>query len=149
MVSAAHRLPRSSPALIVGGYAAIDRACRACWRSATLDQRLRDVSFDGRRRRRPTASTVLKQRVEGPLPASTACVGGPTPARGSTRLIEQSGVQTTPSAIVLISICVGGWSSALVALLFVTQPFAAPLAARRSALSLPFALSRCTAARRG
>jgi tight adherence protein B len=55
---------------------------------------------------------------------------------GLARLIEQSGVRTTPSAIVLISlggaVCVGG-----VTLLFSPQPIAAPLAGAAAALA-PF-----------
>src|SRR5687767_15021984 len=88
-------------ALIVGAYlVAVPRNS-----GRDLEQRLREVSSS------PTApeassadATILKRVAAGPMPALDRLVA--TTGAGSRlgRLIEQSGVQTSGSAIVLFSI---------------------------------------------
>jgi tight adherence protein B len=89
-----------------------------------LDRRLREVS--GREAELSDTQTFVNQRLEGPLPALDKVMG----EAGSSlaKLIEQAGVRTTPSAVMLMTV-----GSALVAgilcSLFVAQPLAWVLAA--------------------
>jgi tight adherence protein B len=91
-----------------------------------LDQRLHDVSFGVADIDPKDDSTVVKHAVQGPLPAFDRALSkfGPSLAR----LIEQSGVRTTPSAIAMMSL-VAGAAVGFAVSLFVATPFAAPLAA--------------------
>jgi hypothetical protein len=69
-----------------------------------LDRRLRDVS--GVRPEDPvdTASTVVRQEKLGPLPAIDRMVAVSPVGGKFRRLIEQSGVKTTASAIVVAAL---------------------------------------------
>jgi tight adherence protein B len=120
-------------ALIVGGYLlAVPRNS-----GRDLEQRLRELSSS------PSApetgaseATVLKRAAEGPMPALDRLVAATGAGSGLTRLIEQSGVQTTGSAIVLFSIGAAVGLGLLTAL-FVPQPFAGVAAGALGAMS-PF-----------
>jgi tight adherence protein B len=83
-----------------------------------MERRLREVSD---RDDTPQTASFIRERKSGPMPALDRAFGG----TGSplSRLIEQSGVVTTPSTIILSSI---GLSVALAvaSLMFVRQPFA-------------------------
>jgi tight adherence protein B len=65
-----------------------------------LQARLREVSDTA-----PAASDapLLMQRQEGPLPALDRLAGGTSAGAGLSRLIEQAGVRSTPSAVVVLS----------------------------------------------
>ena len=111
-------------ALIVGAYLALVSGVAA---QRQLDRRLREVSAG------PVAgdsatldATVVKRAAEGPLPAIDRLLTGSGAGLGLGRLIEQSGVKTTPSAIVMFSLgaAVG---VGLLAAMFVRVPFAGPL----------------------
>jgi tight adherence protein B len=103
-----------------------------------LDRRLREVtapspSADGA----PGDSTVLKQAAEGPMPAFDRMVAKTGAGFKLTRLIEQSGVQTTGGAIIMFSL-VAAAGLGLFAFMFVPQPVAALFAAGAGAFA-PFA----------
>jgi len=120
--------------LIVGGYLAAvpnDTAGR------DLEKRLRDVATPS-----PSAAeagmsdeSILKRVMEGPLPMLDRLVSQGAGSRLGL-LIEQSGVRTTGSAIVMVSIglAVG---LGLLTYLFVPQPLAAPVVALLGAF-VPF-----------
>ena len=120
--------------LIVGGYlAAVPRSAAG----RDLEQRLREVSTPS-----PSAleagvsdESILKRVLEGPLPMLDRLVSQGAGSRLGL-LIEQSGVRTTGSAIVMFSIgmAVG---LGLLAFLFVPQPLAAPAVALLGAFA-PF-----------
>jgi tight adherence protein B len=99
-----------------------------------MRQRLADVSL------RPDESTedgavLVKQRDGGPLPGvDRAILRTPLGTRLS-RLIEQSGVQTSPAAIIVISVLVAG-AAALICATFVRLPYA-PLAAGLLGVAAP------------
>jgi tight adherence protein B len=111
-----------------------------------LDRRLRDVSAD------PVADekadgdeTVLKHKLEGPLPGMDRLVSGTGAGKRVARLIDQSGVRTTPSALMLISLVAAAFAG-LITLFFVPQPLAA-LGAACFGLIVPvmFLMNRRTA----
>jgi tight adherence protein B len=84
-----------------------------------MERRLREVSY---RNEDPSGSptTYLRQRGEGPLPALDRVFNNDS---GLARLIEQSGVHTSPGTIVLVSL---GLSVifVLVSMMFVRVPIA-------------------------
>jgi tight adherence protein B len=89
-----------------------------------LEQRLRDVSsFDD-----PAAgegdSTVVKHKADGAVPGMDRLVSGTRVGSWLSRLIEQSGVNTTAGSIGVISIGIG-IAVGLMTALFVPQPMAA------------------------
>jgi tight adherence protein B len=87
----------------------------------------------------PTAldATVVKRTAEGPLPAVDRFLSGSRAGSGIARLIDQAGVKTTPSAIMMFSVCAAA-GFGLLAALFVRQPFAGPLVGALGAFA-PFA----------
>jgi tight adherence protein B len=94
-----------------------------------LDQRLRDVSTDVRTEDpAATDATVVKRGLEGPLPALDRLLSRSTLGVRLARLIEQSGLRTTPSGIAIISLALAAIIGVVISWL-VPQPFAAPLAA--------------------
>ena len=122
---------------IIGGYFAVT-LLPGVFAARALDRRLRDVSTDDPE---PDAKSgdesVLKHKLEGPLPGMDRLVSGTGAGKRMTRLIEQSGVRTTPSAMALICI-VSAAVCGLVTFLFVPQRFA-PLAAACLGGFMPFA----------
>jgi tight adherence protein B len=108
-----------------------------------LDERLREV---GGTTIDLTASTVVKQLQEGTLPAVERLIARTSAGPKMSRLIEQSGLQTTTSAIVILSV-ICAFVLWFVATLFVHAPFIGPLAGGIG-LSLPTLwLVRCRTAR--
>ena len=106
--------------LILGGYAAFTylQPMRAKRR---MEQRLRDVSapvFEA------TDTTVVMSHAEGPVPMLDRFSAATKAGNELATLIEQSGVQTTPSAIIMISLAAAGVVGLLV-LLVVGHLFAA------------------------
>jgi tight adherence protein B len=108
---------------ILGCYAAA-RAVPKLLAERRLEQRLFDVSpvvADG-------DPSVVKQQSIGPLPAIDRLIARASAMGWLSRLVEQSGVKTTPSAIVLYTIG-AGVAGATIAALFVRNPYATPAAA--------------------
>jgi tight adherence protein B len=115
--------------IIVGGYFAAAQL-PGILAERRLDRRLRDVSTDSAAAdpNAPAGETVLQHKLEGPLPGMDRLVSGTGAGKRVTRLIEQSGVRTTPSALGLISLVVAACCGFL-AYLFVPQPYAPAVAA--------------------
>ena len=119
-------------ALVVGGYLA------ATWLNSTIEgrklaRRLRDV---GESPNIADAALVMN-RPEGPLPQLDGLVNRTAAGSRLARLIEQSGIRTTPSAIIVISL-ISAATAAVIAAVFVRHPLAM-LAAAPIGLALPFA----------
>jgi tight adherence protein B len=113
---------------IIGGYYAIARL-PGIMAARTLDRRLKDVSFDeAATDPKSTDETILKQAKSGPLPGMDRLMSATGLGKYLAKLIEQSGVRTTPSAIGLISLMTAAFAGVL-ALLVVALPFAPVLAA--------------------
>ena len=101
--------------VIVGGYLAVTKLPGAM-ATRRLDQRLRDVSMPAWGSNEELEETVIMANPEGPLPALDRMVA----SSWMQRLIEQSGVNTTPSALLLISIGVSA-ALALTSYLFTSR----------------------------
>jgi tight adherence protein B len=108
---------------IFGSFAAWDRISARMARRR-LDLRLRDMS--------PTEvvgeATVLKQQQEGMLPAVEHLIARTAAGPRLTRLIEQSGTQISPGAVVVASLC-GAVALPFLVGLFVRAPFVGPVSA--------------------
>jgi tight adherence protein B len=113
---------------IIGGYFAAAQL-PGILAERRLDRRLRDVSTDSAAAdpNAPPDETVLKHRLEGPLPGMDRLVSGTGAGKRVSRLIEQSGVRTTPSALALISVVVAVCAG-FMTFLFVPQRLAVPVA---------------------
>src|SRR5262249_39417301 len=106
-----------------------------------LELRLREVSSssDSKEEGEATA-TVVRREADGPLPAVERAVLKTEAGSKLALLIEQSGVETTPSAILLASVGAAA-IAALLTLLFVPFLIVVPIAALVAGF-LPFAWLR-------
>jgi tight adherence protein B len=122
--------------VVMGGYTAAMRV-PGILAARRLDRRLRDVSAE-MRPESPAAgdTTVVKQDLEGPLPALDRLLARSTLGSRLARLIDQSGARTTPSGVVIISLALAAIIGVIASWL-VPQPFVAPLAALAAGAS-PF-----------
>ncbi len=122
---------------IIAGYFAVTMLPEI-FAARRLDRRLRDVSSEPSpaEARAGGDDSVVQSKLEGPLPGMDRLVAGTGPGKYMTRLIEQSGVRTTPSSMALISL-VAAAASGMLTLMFVPQRFA-PLAAAAIGAFLPF-----------
>ena len=109
---------------VLGGYAAITYL-PGVLASRRLERRLKDVSSPAA----PGSDELglVRRPREGPLPALDRLVSRMQAGGRLAALIEQSGVRTTPSAIMLTTIAVAG-AAALIAVVFLRQWYAAPIA---------------------
>ena len=110
-------------AVVMGGYALVTKL-PATLEARRLNQRLQDLST-------PVTveneESLVKRAPTGPLPALDKMVSESKAGSGLSKLIEQSGVRTTPSAVIVM--CLGvGITAALVTNLFLHVPYV-PLAA--------------------
>src|SRR5438445_2199290 len=118
---------------VVGGYAlAISMPARLARRK--LDQRLADLST-------PVdvgveSESVVKRLIEGPLPSLNRLVLRTSAGSRLRKLIEQSGVKTTPSALVIMTIALAAGAGLMVSVLWPAIPFL-PLAAALVAGAAP------------
>jgi len=113
---------------ILGGYAAVAYV-PGMLTARRLDRRLRDVSMEiAAADPKATDATVVKHALEGPLPALDRLVSRTGAGSRLARLIDQSGVRTTPSAIVIVSLVAAAAAAGMTALL-VPQPYAPPMTA--------------------
>jgi tight adherence protein B len=118
-------------AFVLGGYLGgvwlIDRI-----KGQQLARRLREV---GSNVETPDAALLMERR-EGPLPQLDGLVNRTAVGSRLSRLIEQSGVHTTPSAIVVMSV-LAGTLAALITFFLVRYPLA-PIVALPIGFALPF-----------
>jgi tight adherence protein B len=121
---------------IVGGYAAI-AILPDMFAARRLDRRLRDVGNDGEdTQTAAVGETVLKHALEGPLPGVDRLVAGTRAGTWLARLIEQSGMRITPSAVALMSV-LAALIVGFVLYLLMPQPFI-PILAGLAAGFAPF-----------
>jgi tight adherence protein B len=117
--------------VILGAYAAV-RTIPRTLAERRLELRLHDVS--------PivveTDESVLMREPSGPVPAVDRLLARTPGAASITRLIAQSGAQTTPGTIVLASLAAAVVTAAAAAL-FVRAPLAMPVAAM-AGIAAPF-----------
>ena len=110
--------------LVLGGYAAVTSLPELMARRR-MDRRLRDVSM-------PAdivddESSLLMKSTEGPLPGVERLMARTSAGGWLAKLIDQSGVHTSPSAIVIMTIGLATVAGLLTAML--TKPVFAPFAA--------------------
>jgi tight adherence protein B len=122
--------------IILGGYYAVTWL-PGYFATKAMNRRLTDVAFTAADNDAKGDSTVVKNVVEGPLPGIDRMLSGSGVGARLARMIEQAGVRTTPSAVIMMSLVAGG-AVGFATRVFVAQPFAAPLAALFAAF-LPFA----------
>ena len=113
---------------IVGGYYAVTML-PGVLAARRLDRRLHDVWTDETSDPKDAGDdTILKHALEGPLPGMDRLVSGTGPGKWMARLIEQSGLRTSPSAVAVISLVLAAVAG-MVTFLFVPQRFAPLVAA--------------------
>jgi tight adherence protein B len=117
---------------VMGGYALAVRL-PAILEARRLNQRLADLSA-------PIATeggeaNLVKRAAAGPLPMIDKLMTDSKAGHGLSKLIDQSGVNTTPSAIIVISLALG-LVAALVASASVAVPLV-PLAAFAAGAAIP------------
>jgi tight adherence protein B len=112
---------------IVGGYF-LAMHLPGILAARKLDHRLREVSLDMSQPDPGDDDSVVKRSAAGPLPAVDKLMAGTGGGAWLARLIEVSGVQTTPSAIVLMSLAAAA-AAAFAASAVIRQPFAPLVAA--------------------
>ena len=129
-----------APALVFFGVTALVMGVYfgAMWLFSRLDgrklaRRLREV---GESPDAPDAALVM-DRPEGPLPQLDKLVNRTAAGSRLSRLIEQSGIRTTASAMLVMSLC-SGMLAAASAAWFVRHPLA-PILAAPIGMVLPFA----------
>jgi tight adherence protein B len=113
-------------ALVMGTFAAITYL-PGFLATREMDKRLKDVSSFRVDDATGEASTVVRQEKQGPLPMIDRVLSQSNAGTGLKRLIEKSGVDTTPSAIVTAALAcaAAGWVLGM----FSTRPFVQPLLA--------------------
>jgi tight adherence protein B len=121
--------------LIVGVYFATGSGSAA---QRQMDRRLREVTVS-QVIEDPAGvdATVVKRTAEGPLPAIDRLLSRSGAGSGLGRLIDQAGVKTTPSAIVMFSLAAAA-GVGLLAAMFIRMPFAGLLVGAVGAF-MPFA----------
>lgn len=131
--------------LVMGTYVALTHL-PGVLANREMDRRLKDVSSFRVDERVGEAGTVVRQAKQGPIPIIDSVLAQSNLGARLRRLIERSGVETTPSGIVVA--CLGGCAIGfLVATMFSTLWFAPPLAAI-AGLFLPVVYLKRKAARR-
>jgi len=126
--------------LVIGAYALFTYLPAAMARRE-IDRRLRDVATP----LHPAAegdSIIVKRLAEGPLPSFDRMASRTNAGTWLSRIIEQSGIRTTASAVLLVSV-VAAAVAALSAALFVRFQYAPLLAAMLGgALPVAFLIQR-------
>ena len=116
---------------VFGGYYAVFHL-PALLERRRLNKRLQDISTGPAVE---SEESLVKRAPTGPLPALDKMMDGVKGGPGLARLIEQSGVRTTPSAVIVISLGFG-LVGALLTSVLLHLPFL-PMVAFAAGLSLP------------
>ncbi len=121
---------------IVGGSAAVTYL-PGVLASRRLGQRLREVSMASADEAVAKGGDdgIVKRREEGPLPAVDRFVSRTGAGSRLARLIEQSGVRITPSAVIVLSLVLGGAAAGAAAMF--ARPQYAPLVAAPFGIAAP------------
>jgi tight adherence protein B len=112
---------------IVGGYFAATKL-PGILAARKLDERLREVSMPAGAEPEAAGDSILKRAEKGALPGVDRLIAQTSAGSRISRLIEQAGVKTTASTIVLASLILAVLGT-FVASFFVHQPLAMPLVA--------------------
>ena len=127
-------------ALVLGGYLAA-MSISSMIEARRLAQRLRDVGTSAGKGTGDSAeladAALVMEEAEGPLPRLDGLVRRTAVGSRLAQLIEQSGMRTTPSAMIMISVATAALT-AIAALLAVRHPLA-PVVAGLVGLAAPFA----------
>ena len=113
--------------VIMGAYAAATRL-PGLLAARRLDRRLRDVSAPHEAEPAAADGTIVKHGLEGPLPVLDRVMARTALGARLKRLIDQSGVRTTPSGVTIMSVGLAAIVGVVTSWL-VPQPLVAPLAA--------------------
>jgi tight adherence protein B len=109
--------------VVMGGYTLVVRV-PAMLEARRLNQRLADLSapvvIEGE-------ANLVKRAASGPLPAIDKLVAESKAGHGLSKLIAQSGVNTTPSAVIVMSLG-AGIAASLIAMIFIRMQIVALLA---------------------
>jgi tight adherence protein B len=132
-------------ALVMGTYAAITYL-PGILASREMDRRLRDVSTLRLDEPIADSGSVVRQERLGPLPQIDRLLAQTSIGKRFGRLIDQSGVHTTPSAVIMSAVG-GAVFGFVMAALFIKQPIARPLA-MVFGLAAPFVWLKHKAAKR-
>jgi tight adherence protein B len=118
--------------VVMGGYTLVTRL-PGIMEARRLNQRLADLSAP--MTAEGDTAAIVKKAASGPLPMIDRLVAENKAGAGLAKLIEQSGVRTTPSAVVVMSLVVGIVAALLVSIL-VRVPFL-PIVALVAGLATP------------
>jgi len=132
-------------ALVMGTFAAITYL-PGLMAAREMDRRLRDVGAPAMAPIGDTPTSVLREAARGPLPALDRVVANAGVGDGLLRLIERSGVQATPSGVLVASVALaitGGLAAAMVTPHVIARPIAAAVG-----LLMPVAFLKYRAAKR-
>jgi len=132
-------------ALVMATYAALVYL-PGIFAAKDMDRRLRDVGAPADAIVSGDAPSIVREDALGPLPAIDRLVAQSGAGGRLLRLIDRSGVKTTPSGIVVASLALA-LAAGLVAAIATPQVFARPVAAV-GGLLLPFAFLKYRAAKR-
>ena len=94
-------------ALIAGGFAAVTYLPSAM-AGRRIGERLREVAQPAAADDPTDSATIVRKAMESPLPAMDKLLTRSGVAGLLTGLIDQSGVKTTPAAVLTLSVIVGG-----------------------------------------
>ncbi len=120
--------------IVAGGFLAVTHL-PAMMKDRRIGERLRQVGQSGGEE--PTeAATIVQKAIESPLPAMDRVLKRSNVGGRLASLIEQSGARTTPAAILVTSLILGG-ALGFVASIFVHVPILA-LAVMLFGTTLPF-----------
>jgi len=120
--------------LVLGGYAAITQVPGVLARRR-LDRRLRDVSTPEASATRDAGSNLVMKQGDGALPAVERVIARTAAGSWLHALIQQSGVQTSPSAVLVTAVVLAIGCGLAASLVF--HAAVAPLAAAAGGF-LPF-----------
>jgi tight adherence protein B len=114
-------------ALVMGTYAAITYL-PAFFATREMDRRLRDVSISHYDEPAADSTSVVRQEKTGPVPQLDRALARVAIGLRLRRLIDRSGINTTPSSVLLYSVG-GALAGTFLAMAFTSQPIALPIAA--------------------
>ncbi len=114
-------------ATVVGGWAAVTYL-PGYIEGRRLSQRLREVSTTPAVDLAEGAAPVVRRDEAGPLPGLDRIVSGTGAGSWLKRLIQQSGIKTSPSAVMMMCV-LAAVLFGFVCAMFVRQPLVAPVAA--------------------
>ena len=130
---------------VMGGYALVTKL-PAALEARRVNQRLADLSAPMAADSSGSEASLVKRAATGPLPMFDKMVAESRAGSGLAKLIDQSGVKTTPSAVVVMSLVIG-IAAALLSSILLRVPFV-PIAAFFIGAAAPFIYLKLMKSRR-